>query len=203
MTLFYARFSGALPSGEIWNSGIHVSGIDTLADVLTAAGDAASAWWEGSGPTDGYNTIVNAATTLDDIVVYQLDGSTHKATARAEAAGPGAGTGSGSCLPQEVAVCATLRAAAPGPAGRGRMYLPSPLVSTILASSRLDATIQAQIAQNIADMIVSFQGNALTPVISSVGRADRTIISVDVGDVYDVQRRRRDKLVETRIQGAL
>lgn len=203
MSLYYVRFQGALATGEQWNTGCHLDGILTMDEVISAAGDAATAWWTGSGPTAGWGTAVPDATTLDAIVAYQLDPVSHKATARREAVGPGAGTGLGNPLPQEVAVAVTLRADNPGPAGRGRMFLPAPTVAAVTATGRLTDILAGQAAQNIADMIFSFQGNALTVVLSSKGRADRTVTAVDAGNVFDAQRRRRDKLVEVRFAGSL
>ena len=199
MTLYYARFSGALPGGEQWNTGVHLSGSGDLGEATTAATDFANALWAGSGPTDGYNLVCNDLTTLDDIVVYTLNPSTHKATARAEVVGPGAGIGVGAGLPQEVAIVATLRAVTPGPAGRGRMYLPPPLATSTDVDSKLTTAIQTNTAQNVADGIQAALLDGFTAVLSSVGRADRSIVSVDVGNVFDAQRRRRNKLLEVRV----
>ena len=192
MTTFLIRYSGALPSGERWSTGVHVSGSAALSDVVTDAVTAATALWL------DLVTHYTAATTLDTATVYELDPGTGKSVSRDEASMSHAGTASGSPLPQEVAVVASLRTATTGPAGRGRLYLPPPAVSDTTAAGRLSTTARDDLASGVASALSSLLGNALTPVLYSTGNTDRPIHLVDVGDVFDAQRRRRDKLVESR-----
>ncbi len=177
MTLFYVRAQGTLPSGEQWNSGLHVTGTPAVDDVATAATDAVTAFWSGAGPTSGYSTLVGIGTSLDAIVVYQLDGSIRGGTRFTYGSG----------------------------GGRYAPYVLSQLTGAYRDVPDFLDSLQAFQPQQhrVADMIVSFAGAALTAVISSKGRADRAITGVDVGDVFDAQRRRRDKIVEVRHTGSL
>lgn len=88
-------------------------------------------------------------------------------------------------------------------AGRGRFYLPPLAVSTV-ADGRLSSTAQGTVSSAVEAFLTSLGGASLTPVVR--GRSTHTstpITRYDVGDVFDTQRRRRDKLIETRIGGTV
>lgn len=199
MTLFYLRWQGLLAGGERWNTGVHVSGAGTIDDAFAAAGLATGALWLGTGTAaTGIATHLAAEVTMSSYVVYQLAASTLKATAKREADTALVGAGATASLPQEVAEVASLRTAGVGPSFRGRMYLPPTLAATVLTSGRLDSIVAGDLAASVAGALGVLLGASFTPVLASVGHADRPITSVDVGDVFDAQRRRRDKLLETR-----
>ena len=204
MATYYARLEGALPGGERWATGHHFTGAGTVGDVLTDAVTSAGLLWNGNGSTiPGLITHYTAATTLTSVVVYELDESSGKASARAEQGVTHVGTGTGSPLPQEVAVCATLRTATPGPRGRGRSFLPPPVVADVLATGRLDSLAAGDFAESLAGYLSNMVASSWSPVLFTPGIPSRDIITVDVGDVFDAQRRRRDKLVETRTSAAV
>lgn len=193
MTTFLVRYSGLLASGEHWSTGVHVSGSGSASDVVSAATTAAAALWTDVG--GAYPT----ATTLDLVTVYELDDSTGKAVSRDEATLTHAGTDVGKPMPQEVAVVASLRTSAVGPKGRGRLYLPGPSATALTTSGRLDSTVQGNFATGVAGMLSSLLGAAFTPILFTPGQPNRPIGVIDIGDVFDSQRRRRDKLVESRV----
>lgn len=204
MATFLARVIGNLPSGETWTTGVHASGTGSLSSFLTAAGNFVDTLWNGSGgAVTGLITDVPAGVGATSLVVYELDDSTGKATARAEASLTLAGSDTGNPLPQEVAVVASLRTATPGPKGRGRMYLPPLGVNKCTAVGRVDAAAQANLAASVAAALGELNSGGFDPILFTPLQADRPITSVDVGDVFDAQRRRRDKLVETRISVAV
>jgi hypothetical protein len=204
MATFLARVIGNLPSGETWTTGVHASGTGSLSAFLTAAGNFVDTLWNGDGGSaTGLITDVPAGVGATSLVVYQLDDSTGKATARAEASLTLAGSDTGSPLPQEVAVVASLRTATPGPSGRGRMYLPPLGVNKCTTVGRVDAAAQANLAASVAAALGELNSGGFDPILFTPNTADRVITSVDVGDVFDAQRRRRDKLVETRISVAV
>lgn len=197
---FLLRLVGNLPSGESWTTGVHASGTGSLSSFLTAAGNFVDTLWNGNGGSaTGLTSDVPAGVGASSYVVYELDDSTGKATARAEASVVLAGTASGNALPQEVAVVASLRTATPGPKGRGRMYLPPLSVSKCTVVGRVDAAAQANLSATVAAALGELNTGGFDPILFTPNQSDRPITSVDVGDVFDAQRRRRDKLVETRI----
>ena len=202
MSVYLVRFAGALPGGEVWSSGVHLGGAGDVNDVISVASDMSDALWGATG-ADAVRAYYPSSVTLTSIVVYELSTSTGKATARAEATASHVGSAVGVPLPQEVAVCCTLRSVQPGPSGRGRMYLPSPVTDSVTAGARLDSTTRDGFANAVADALGVAVAASHPPILFSPGNADREIVSVDVGDVFDAQRRRRDKLVEARVSVVL
>lgn len=117
-----------------------------------------------------------------------------------------AGTGTTS-LPYHVATCVTWRSALATRFGRGRWYLP-PLDTTSLATGGY--TISATAITDIVTAVNLF----LTDTVGTLGYlllhrkgannglitplSTSPIVSGDVGDSYDTQRRRADKRVEAR-----
>lgn len=199
MSTFYVRMSGALPGGEQWNSGYHVTGTDGIATLITDAVAGAAILWSGDGgPTPGIASHYTSTTGLSSVVAYHLDESDGKAIERGEGIPSHVGGGSGSPLPQEVAVCISLRTLVPGPRGRGRAYMPAPIVGDVLATGRFDSLACGDFATSYAAMLQYMASQGWTACLFTPGQASRDITSVDVGDVFDAQRRRRDKLVEVR-----
>lgn len=110
---------------------------------------------------------------------------------------PVAATGGGNPLPHEVAVVASLKSATYGRRGRGRIYLPPPAYGALTTTGRLDSTIRANMASQVATYLDFTPTNNLESVVASNADSDfKSIVTVEVGDVFDAQRRRRDQLVE-------
>ena len=149
--------------------------------------------------------LMFASSTVYNTVDTYLLGPDGRAQDQAQAAFVDTNTGGGTAaMPTEVAVCATLLTGAPGRRARGRVYLGG-LSQAALAG---DGRVVAQGTQNLATGLARFFSemdsdasgvlgfNAL--VLSRVGGSVRVVTDVAVGDVFDVQRRRRNKLRETR-----
>jgi hypothetical protein len=119
-----------------------------------------------------------------------------------------AGTGT-SRFPPQVALVATLRAAQRGPARLGRIYLPGP-AQTIGSDWRLSVANQTNYLNAVVTFIKAAANswNASDPLfdvaavnVSKVGAgALQRVEFVSVGRVLDTQRRRRNKLVEERVE---
>jgi hypothetical protein len=80
------------------------------------------------------------------------------------------------------------------------MYMPVMTVTQVVAG-RLVVADQTRIATAAQKALQSLATAGYIPIIYH--RTTRTfdpIVSVDVGDVWDTQRRRRDKLIETRVR---
>jgi hypothetical protein len=199
MAIFLVRLEGALPSGETWNTGQHFSGGGDVSAVLDAVLTSADILWNGDGGTiNGLAGYYPSTITLATAVAYELNPATDKATDRDQTGLGFSGTALDDPLPQEVAVVASLRSGLPGPSGRGRAYLPGPTVASVTATGRLDGVARNDFAKAVAGYLTAMHTNLYLPVLHKHGSVDRTIISVDVGDVFDAQRRRRDKLIESR-----
>lgn len=198
MTIFRVRYGGHLPSGEVFNTGYHLSGVGSIDAAHAAAQNwIASVWLGNSGGRD-IRADYSTTTVFDDLTTYELAPGTLRVIDKREIALTHPGTGLTNPLPQEVAIAVSFLTEAPGPAGRGRMFWPAPTVDLVTADGRLDQLMATGLSNNISTAFdtIGFQG--WIPVLASVGRADRAITRVNVGDVFDAQRRRRDALVEVR-----
>lgn len=115
---------------------------------------------------------------------------------------PGPGTSTADTLPTEVAVCASLRTDLAGRRTRGRVFLPCPAVTSMTPEGRFRLDVAPSIADALAGYLAGFSadGNPMTSVVvSKTGQLLTPITSVSIGDVFDVQRRRRDALLEARV----
>jgi hypothetical protein len=103
-------------------------------------------------------------------------------------------------LPTEVAVVVSLRTGLVSRRGRGRNYLPAPAVSEVADRGRLDHTRRDSMAAAYAAMLADVVSGATTyspAVVSTVGQELNNVVQIRLGDVFDVQRRRRDDLSES------
>lgn len=190
--------NGTLPSGEIFSTGIHVQSGLSIAQVSSTWSSACVALWSQTGSA-GVSGIYTTEVILTSTVVAELDPITDKAVDQIEVAHSIAGVAATTPLPQEVAVVATLRTAQPGPSGRGRMFMPPPEAGTVTNQGRLNPTAQATFVGAITVLLQAMATATHDPILHSKGRPDRLITRLDVGDVFDAMRSRRDKLIEARI----
>lgn len=199
--------SGNLPGGEVWSIGLRTAeatGVDS--EYLSARADSVWNAFQAQAATAPYGFLrQNPPTvTLEQVVsrhvtelgVTDVLGSPYVTS--------NAGYGATQYQPDQIAIAVTLTTPKAGRSGKGRVYLPICGVAG-LVNSRL-STLQAQ---GLADTMAAF--------IQAVGRLppDRgfgpfrycvqsrkgagvpaPITGVAVGDVFDTQRRRRDKLRE-------
>lgn len=119
---------------------------------------------------------------------------------------PPSGLATGNPMPTEASVTVSFKTATPGPRGRGRVYPP------ITSSSKLDGhgfVSSSHITSVVSAWQTFLQALSVDPVNPGDWHA-RPIVtgapwtkygvmtSVNVGNVFDAQRRRRRSLVETR-----
>lgn len=109
---------------------------------------------------------------------------------------------------QDAVVC-SLRTSTPGARGRGRVYWPA--YGVTLTNWRITAPTPAALSTAFKTLFLAIQGEinaeasanlisnvAELAVRSSTRRESYKVESLQVGDVLDSQRRRRDKVVEAR-----
>ena len=109
-----------------------------------------------------------------------------------------AGTNANGELPPQCSTGVSLRTALRTRSGRGRFYLPVYSTNECTAG-RVAALAVTQTLAAAHGMMESLITAGLTPIVYH--RANHTssdIVSIDVSDVFDTQRRRRDKLVPVR-----
>lgn len=192
MALYRHRLIGTYP-GESWTFGLHSSGNASLAA-------AQSGWTAG---ITAFFSIAYAATLCADVqaieaTTVELDPQTGKQLTGTTDPRNDAGTNAGECMPFQCAPVVSLRTATLSRAGRGRFYAPSLAVDQI-AQGRMVAGAQTALADSALAMLQAVEAAGLAVVIYHRGAGTTTpVVSLDVGDVIDTQRRRRNKLIESR-----
>ena len=205
MPIFRCVATGALPAGESYTFGLHVSkGAGTVSAAFAAWADAVDLLWNGvASPDDSIKQLYSADVTVDELVVTELDPVTGKNLLQERGSVSLAGSGAGEQLPTEVAICVSNRTDLPTRAGRGRFFLPSPLQS-VCVGTKLTAAARDAAAAASAAMLGDLAGLGYLPVV--LHRSSMTtdeITAIDVGDIFDVIRSRRRQLRESRTRIAL
>lgn len=192
MALYRHLASGITP-GEVWTFSLYTDSQQSLA--------AAQSQWElalGTLWTGGLDALINPAVVLTSASTAEITVATGNQTTRVEGALNLPGVAAGAMLPFQCATAVSLRTVFATRRGRGRFFLP-PLAVGAIAGGRLTTAAQTTIADKVQEMMLFLQSGSQTPVVySRASRAAITVTSIDVGDVIDTQRRRRNKLVEDR-----
>lgn len=204
MAFYRGTIKGHLEGGEIFNCTIHFDQVTGQAATgASALADAVTLMWSGTNtPAGNITALYPAAIGVDSVVMDELDDAGRN-VAQGRTSLALVGTGTDEPLPPQNAMVVSLRSNTPTRAGRGRFFLPSPVVTTVI-DQRLDSAAQTDVLNGALAMLNHMSGLGFTPVIRH--RFDTTVtevVTIDVGDVFDTQRRRRNKLVETRVSATL
>lgn len=205
MTFYRHTLSGAV-DGELWAINWYTSdgGAGNIDDAQAALVAAANTLWTDGGAGAGWGPQVPSIVTLTSAKTASLNALTFKQQSTRIGALALAGTNVGNMAPAQCAIVASLRTDLATHAGRGRIYLPAPSVSALGVSGQLASTPQTNASHAVAHMLSGMHTAGYQPIIWHRGSHTGTnIISVDVGQIVDTQRRRRDKLIETRVSTAV
>jgi hypothetical protein len=155
-----------------------------------------TALWEGNtAPTDNINQLISDDVATTSLTTSQLDPTTFHQVAKAEDDLDLPGTSVAEMLPPQCSAGITWLTGLASKRGRGRMYLPPYSTATVDAGSlaSADVTITLNAGRNL---YYGLAGAGFAPIVfgrhTGVGQA---ITSIRVGDVFNTQRGRRDKLV--------
>lgn len=194
---------GSLPGGEQWSvNPVYVMG-DFDESITPAEAAAMVTAVNNVSVPSTLRAIMSASTTFTGVRLEarQFDG-TLETVAEGVRATPTAGTGA-STHPYQTAWVTSLRSNAVGGSGRGRLYWPA--TGAVLDSDTLRpitgnvvnaVTGVRDYLQLISTALETVVGNATLSVWSRTQNAGHTVVSLQMGDVLDVQRRRRDTLTE-------
>lgn len=194
---------GQLPGGEVWSvnpcyhlltepPGITASQLLTVATAMNAR-----------TISTGITAMMNVGTLITGV---RLEARSRAGVLEAQADQPRAvavpGTGA-TTHPLQVSIVASLRTGFPGARGRGRLYFPATGPSLVSGSGRFTGPnvnsfilgVKTLLSGFTADILPTLGANDLV-VWSRTGTALHEVTSLRAGDVPDVQRRRRDQLVE-------
>jgi hypothetical protein len=198
------RFPGSLPSGEIFQYAFHVVHADAspmgLSDVVAAANAFQNALKTGGTPiTSLYSPSTVWALPICEVLA---SGSNHvEARGFGTVSMVGTAAGGSTVLPPGVAIAVTLRTHGSGPKFRGRFYLPPPYTTAVGTTGRMTSAAFTTLTSALANAFTVLNGLSPSVLPAIYHRTDHTVDPCqrgDVGDVFDSQRTRRDKLIEAR-----
>jgi len=188
---------GAWPWSFRWYSTSTVT--ESVAETSWSAGIAAMFATAGFLPMYGTQTVLTETSTST------MDSAWHQTT-KTTTTHSQAGSATQS-LPLHTAVVVTWRTANATRSGRGRWYLPALSVGSLATNGYvLSSTAVGEVVSAVNVFLGSIAGTLNPVLLHRHGNKSGTlpalstspIISGDVGDGYDVQRRRGDKRVEAR-----
>lgn len=192
MALFRHTASGTIP-GEQWSFTLHSEGNVSNAAANTAFADALTAAWAAGGMID----VTTADVDLTLASTAEIDPLTDGQLTKVEQVMALTGDEAGEMLPFQVAVVISLITGVANRHGRGRFYLP-PLATGAVDGGRVSAAAVAILDVAWTAFFDSMNTDGLSTVVRNrSGHTSLTVVSARVGDVFDTQRRRRNKLIET------
>lgn len=179
--------------GETFTTGMYVDNPGGDASGAAAAFVTAfTTFW------NAVKAFVPTTIGVDAIDAVEVDPLTFRNGAGATTGVALVGTDAADPLPPQTALVVSLKTAIRTRAGRGRMYLP-PFGTDQIDAGRVPAATVTAVKNAAAALVNDLQATGYTPVIYHRGPHTTDVINqVIVGDVYDTQRRRRNKLVEAR-----
>ena|SRR5664279_2186552 len=199
-------------AGSNWNITTDWNWTDGLGPVFDPLafldGQACPAWTTFMGAA-----AITAKCQLDSLTLYPIldtgkvfsgGGAPRKAVAEFIAAVPGSETAN--MMPPEVSIAMSLQTPQAGRRGRGRMFLPPTGVGNVGTDGFLTGGLTTSIALAGVALMEGLSVTSLSPgdphvrpiVTGSPWTRYGVVTSVNVGDVFDAQRRRRRQLLETR-----
>lgn len=201
--LFRVDNQVVLPSGEQADFSYWLSDTSsTLAGSITAVVQFANTVYNTLSANTAFKALYSSTVSFTPPKCSQVDLATGQIISVHPASSSFIGTSISNSLPPQLAVCVSLRTDLSGGRFRGRFYLPAPATTTIAANGRIVTANVSTFANGMAlafAAAITSSPTSLLVVYSRVGRSVRLVQSLDVGDVMDTQRRRRDKLVEVRV----
>lgn len=196
---------GSMPNGEEWsvNPVWRIGGDFGVPVTAAQAQTIATAIAAISVPTAMLQSMSNGSTTVTGcrVEARSLTG-TLESQAEALKTTPQAGSGT-NVHPFQVSLVTSLRTATPGASGRGRLYWPFtglPLVaSTLRPASATMTPLLAAVETYLSDIEAAIEATVTGVSLCVWSRKNGSTANVQtlaMGDVPDVQRRRRDALLE-------
>lgn len=191
-----------MSGGEVAMTSMHLfSTSGTLSDLVTAAEAGKSTLWTSIRP------YFHSSTTWSSTKYQAIDISTGKVISTVNAVGSGsAGSAADAPLPPQCAEVVSIRTTTPGPKGRGRFYLPPAGKAYLTATGFIDPTFQSNVTPAYGTWFTGIHGASGAfhiGVYSHKFSAFEDATTIDMGNVFDTQRRRRNKLTEARYSVAV
>jgi len=153
----------------------------------------------------GLSALWNTNTLLTGCRIEAREQNTQDLIALAEGNRPTAANGTGAgVLPYQSALVLSLRTAAPGAKGRGRLYWPATGLALQASDLRVASSVVLSALNGAGQYLLAIKGaleTTLGPsplaVWSRTHFGASAVNSIRMGNIVDVQRRRRDSLAES------
>lgn len=216
MSYIRVGLQGTLPGGEVWSVNPAFNETTNVTTWDQSAGQTAANSISALSLPSALNALKSTAAGLSRVrVERRSDAGALLGAAEAGWAGGGSGA-SAPVHPPQTSIVFSLRSNVPGSRGRGRLYWPA--IGATLSSSTLrlatpTTSDAATAAAGYLDQIATALKVALAPspslidydlcVVSPTSGTRTKVVRIQVGDILDVQRRRRDRLVETYASAAM
>lgn len=205
MTIYNLRIQGEPVSGEKWENSLYFTSAGlSLDDAAAVATTFVDHLWNGNGSTiAGLKGRYDADTTVVGAVLNAISDSTGHVIGQELLTVTSTGTATGEPLPPNVALVVSLRTTAFGPGGRGRIYLPAPSTAECVGG-RLASAAQTEMANVVFLCLAEAQdADFALALYHRNTRTTTAVTSIDMGDVFDGQTRRRQQLAESRVSHSL
>lgn len=190
MTTSRVTITGTHAAGDIWMYGFHVGHADVSRESIA---DAVIPLVTNLHTSNLFTADVVAR----GIKVQDYNEAGTEIVASYEDSYTAAGTNaSWASLPPQVAVAVTLDT--PLATRKGRLYLPATASQWVAAGGRFGGGKPIVVAEWFQDIVQALDAISVTTGVKQSGGATLNVLNrVRVGDVYDVQRRRRNRVGET------
>lgn len=210
MSYIRVLLRGSLPNNEVWSVAPAYNESTNVTDWNQAEGLAAVAKIAARTTPIALRQAASSVAPITSVRVERRNDAGELLGAAEGAYTAGWSTGGAPTKPPQTAIVLSLRTDVPGGSGRGRLYWPA--LGTTLSTTTVRLTTPAPsdlatAAVQLLDGIETDLKEAFHPspslidfrlcVVSHTKGARYDINRIEVGDILDIQRRRRDKMIET------
>lgn len=197
------RILGSLPGGEVWSVNPKFGGtpVEGYEDLLLWAENIEAQIETGAIGAPLRNAMSSAA-AITGVRVEHIGANGRLAqAAEVTLATPLVGAGSAT-KPFQTAMVFSLRTGRPGRSSRGRLYWPALGTTISTTTLRLELAVREAYLDAAVDFLTALQTAApagatvALAVVSQTTGVNTAVDQIQVGDILDTQRRRRDSAVE-------
>lgn len=198
MPLYKNEYEGTLSTGEQFIFGWWMDSNEAIDGAHTISQDWIDTFWTG-----GYDAFVSTSVEVTQVRTREVTTGTGGQVRLRETSVSHPGVEAGDSMSPHTCIVVSLRTDLANRSGRGRFYLPQPAEITNTAEGRISSGTVSGI---ISALNAAWSGTSslATPVVySRTNSSTQNVVTFNVGDVYDSQRRRRNELTEARTSGSM
>jgi hypothetical protein len=192
VTIYRHRLSGVGPAGDVWNCVMH-----STSDLIIGTVHPAFVAQVGGDLLTAMQALWHTTTACTEIVTDELDPVSLHAVAQERDEVDYPGTSTDQMLPQGVSIVVSWVTTRPGKHGRGRIFLPGPVVTATTATGLYSGATTAAVKNAAASFRSDFSGTATLVLLDKVHKATTTVVDARVSNKPSYQRRRLNKVTGT------